>query len=161
MHKLNDQQLEDMVNFTCQPPDVRAHKIKQGLKILGYQQNEYMQQFGFEVSNDMAVVQARVLPTPEIQYREASLTPKDGSWNLRDKKLATGSTLCSWACVVFGSSRDYPTQVVQRFLNELITTCQDTGMNVKNQTPPVLYSNPQGDIEFPLKHAWLKAGNIA
>jgi hypothetical protein len=162
---LNDQQLEDMINFTCQSPDVRARKIKQGLQILGYQQNEYMQQFGFQVSNDMAVVQARILPTPEVQYhpssREASLIPKGGLWNLRDKKLASGSTLSSWACVVFGSESDFPIQAVQRFLNELISTCQDTGMNVKNQIPPILYSNPQGDIEFPLKHAWLRAGNMA
>src|SRR5437764_8733863 len=153
-----------MTNFTCQPPNIRASKIKQGLQILSYQQNEHMQQFGFQVSNDMAVVQARVLPTPEIQYhpssREASLIPKGGSWNLRDKKVATGATLDSWACVVFGSDKDFPTKAVQHFLNELINTCQDTGMNIKNQTPPILYINPQGNIEFPLKHALLKVGNI-
>ncbi|RIA84423.1 Piwi domain-containing protein [Glomus cerebriforme] len=165
MRKLNEKQTADMIKFTCQPPSVRANKITQGLQILDYRQNEYMQQFGLKVSNEMAVVQARVLPAPKLQYhptsRDASFVPNNGSWNLRDKKVATGATLGSWACVVFGSERDYPQQAVQKFLRELITTCQDTGMNIPNKILPILHSNPQGDIEKSLKQAWVRAGNLA
>ncbi|RIA95249.1 Piwi domain-containing protein [Glomus cerebriforme] len=165
MRKLNEKQTADMIKFTCQPPSVRANKITQGLQILDYRQNEYMQQFGLKVSNEMAVVQARVLPAPKLQYhptsRDASFVPNNGSWNLRDKKVATGATLGSWACVVFGSERDYPQQAVQKFLRELITTCQDTGMNIPNKTPPILHANPQGDIEKSLRQAWVRAGNLA
>src|SRR5579864_6472095 len=136
MRKLNERQTADMIKFTCQPPNVRAYKISKSLQILNYRQNEYMQQFGLQVSNEMAVVQARVLPPPKIQYhhssREASFTPRNGAWNMRYKKVATGATLGSWACTVFGSERDYPIQAVQKFIRELITTCQDTGMNIPN-----------------------------
>ncbi|PKK79735.1 Piwi-domain-containing protein [Rhizophagus irregularis] len=165
MRKLNERQTADMIKFTCQPPSARANKISQGLQILDYRQNEYMQQFGLKVSTEMAVVQARVLPAPKLQYhptsRDANFTPRDGSWNLRDKKVATGATLGSWACAVFGNERDYPMAAVQKFIRELVTTCQDTGMNIPNKNPPIQHCNPQGPIETSLRQVWVKAGNLA
>src|SRR3954451_9124925 len=137
MRKLNERQTADMIKFTCQPPNARANKINQGLQILNYPNNEYMKEFGLKVSPEMAVVQARVLPAPKLRYhpssKDAAFTPRDGSWNLRDKKVATGATLGSWACAVFGSERDYPVAAVQKFIRELVTTCQDTGMDIPNK----------------------------
>ncbi|RIB10666.1 Piwi domain-containing protein [Gigaspora rosea] len=163
--KLNEKQTADMIKFTCQQPHMRANKIKRGLEILNYRSNPYLQQFGMKVSNEMAVVNARVLPTPTLQYhqssREASFSPRDGSWNLRDKKVATGATLGSWAVIAFGSERDMQMQAIQHFVRELIITCQDTGMNIPNRTPPILHANPHGDIEGSVKQAWVRAGNTA
>ncbi len=45
-----------MIKFTCQSPHLRANKIKQGVDILSYRQNEYLKQFGLEVANEMMVV---------------------------------------------------------------------------------------------------------
>src|ERR1051325_527171 len=113
----------------------------------------------------MVSVQARVLPAPKIQYhpssREAALTPRNGSWNMRNKKVATGATLGSWACAVFGNERYYPMEVVKKFIRELVATCQDTGLNIPNKTPPIQHFNPQGDIEKSLRNIWLRAGNTA
>src|SRR5947208_17154635 len=99
MRQLNGRQSADMMKFTCQPPHIRANNINQGLQILNYRQNEYLREFGLQVNNEMVSVQARVLPAPKIQYhpssREATITPKDGSWNMRNKKVATGATLGS------------------------------------------------------------------
>ncbi|CAG8668612.1 21019_t:CDS:2 [Gigaspora margarita] len=163
--KLNEKQTADMIKFTCQQPHMRANKIKRGLEILNYRSNPYLQQFGMKVSNEMAVVNARVLPTPTLQYhqssREASFAPRDGQWNLRDKKVATGATLGSWAVIAFGSERDMQMQAIQHFVRELIITCQDTGMNIPNRTPPILHANPHGDIEGSVKQAWVRAGNTA
>ncbi|RIB21172.1 hypothetical protein C2G38_2177379 [Gigaspora rosea] len=82
----------------------------------------------------MAVVNARVLPTPTLQHhqssREAFFSPRDGSWNLRDKKVATGATL------------------------------GNTGMNIPNRTPLILHANPHGDIESSVKQAWVRAVNF-
>ncbi|GBC06888.1 hypothetical protein RclHR1_07120002, partial [Rhizophagus clarus] len=137
LRKLNERQTADMIKFTCQSPKSRVNKINQGIEILNYRQNEYMQQFGFRVSNEMVITQARVLPAPTLQYhpnsRDSNFAPRDGSWNLRDKKVATGATLGSWACAVFGSERDYPIGAVQKFIRELVTTCQNTGMNIPNK----------------------------
>ncbi|CAJ0627017.1 5591_t:CDS:10 [Entrophospora sp. SA101] len=165
MRKLNERQTADMIKFTCQPPHIRANKIKNGLDILDFRNNEYLKQFNLQISTDMTTAPARVLPTPTIMYhqssREASFTPRDGSWNLRDKKVATGAVLGSWGVIAFGNEREMPPQTVQHFVRELITTCQDTGMNIPNKDPPILHRSPHNDIEESVKQGWIRAGNKA
>ncbi|CAB5195011.1 hypothetical protein RhiirA5_418293 [Rhizophagus irregularis] len=54
-----------------------------GKRIINYRKEEVMR-----VSNEMALMDARVLPTPTIHYRPSSrenrVRPIDGTWNLRD-----------------------------------------------------------------------------
>ncbi|KFH71161.1 hypothetical protein MVEG_04007 [Podila verticillata NRRL 6337] len=161
--KLNEKQTADMIKFTCQPPHVRANKIKDGLKILNYQDNEYIKDFGMKIAKEMAMVNARILPPPTISYhptsKMANFVPRDGAWNLKDKRVASGATLGSWGVVVFGTERDLPMTFTNGFIRELIVTCTATGMNIPNKQPPISYANPHGDIEAILKAAWLKAGN--
>src|SRR3954453_8084509 len=155
MRELNERQTAEMIKFTRQSPIIRANKIRQGANILNYQQNEYMQQFGLRISHEMVITQARVLPAPTLHCHPASkedtFIPKNGSWNLKNKKVANGATLGSWACAVFGSENDFPIVAVQLFIRELVTICQDTGMNIPNRNPPIQHCNPQSDIENSLK----------
>lgn len=57
-------------------------------------------------------VPARVLNPPTLQYhpssKESLITPRDGSWNLRDKKVVQPATLHSWGIVCFGSPKEMP-----------------------------------------------------
>ncbi|KAF9930836.1 Eukaryotic translation initiation factor 2C [Linnemannia zychae] len=163
MKKLNERQTADMIKFTCQPPHVRANKIKNGLKILDYHDNEFLNDFGVKVATEMVQINARILPPPTISYhpssRQANFVPRDGAWNLRDKRVATGATLGSWGVVVFGTERELPIAGAQAFIRELVVTCVDTGMTIPNKQPPIMYANPHGDIEGSLKNAWMRAGN--
>ncbi|KAF9209936.1 eukaryotic translation initiation factor 2C, 2, partial [Haplosporangium sp. Z 27] len=163
MKKLNETQTAEMIKFTCQPPHVRANKIRDGLKILKYQENPHLIDFGMRVSQEMAVIRARVLPVPNISYhpssRQANITPREGAWNLKDKRVATGATLGSWGVVVFGTEQELNLVAVQNFVRELVITCINTGMNIINKEPPIMYFNPHGDIEGSLKTAWMRAGN--
>ncbi|RGB24745.1 Piwi domain-containing protein [Rhizophagus diaphanus] len=165
MRKLIGKQTEDMMNFARQNPNVRANKIQDGLNILNYRDNEYLQQFGMSISNNMTVVNARILPTPTIQYhptsRERRIEPKGGVWNLRDKKVATGATLGSWSVLAFLNERDLRDNIIEGFLIEFVDTCIDTGMNIPNKRPPICRENPIGNTEESLKKAWLRAGNNA
>ncbi|RGB37332.1 Piwi domain-containing protein [Rhizophagus diaphanus] len=159
--KWNYRKMDDMFKFTCQPPGVRENKILDGLNILDYQNNEYLKQFGMEVSKYMTVVNARILPTPTIQYhptsREKRIEPKGGVWDLRDKKVATGATLGSWSVLAFLNERELPNQAIKHFLGELINTCNDTGMNIVERDPPICRVNPIGNTEESLRKAWLMA----
>ncbi|KAF9168361.1 Eukaryotic translation initiation factor 2C [Actinomortierella ambigua] len=162
--KLTDKQTADMLKFTCKPPHIRANKIKEGLRILNFHENEYLQDFGVRVATEMADVRARQLNPPTISYNPASpsnptFIPRDGKWNLRDKKVAAGAVLGSWSVVVFGNERDLPILAAQSFIRELVIVCQDTGLDVVNKRPPITYADPHGDIEGSLKQAWLRAGN--
>ncbi|RIA81109.1 Piwi domain-containing protein [Glomus cerebriforme] len=165
MRKLNGKQTDNMIKFTCQQPQQRANKIRQGLDILNYRNNEYLRQFGMQISTEMAMVNARVLPTPLLHYHpsstEASLRPKLGQWNLRDKKVATGATLGSWSILAFVDEEKLRDQIILGFVRELVNTCQETGMNIPNKNPPLMRANHQGTIEESLKKVWIKAGNAA
>ncbi|PKK68178.1 Piwi-domain-containing protein [Rhizophagus irregularis] len=165
MRKLDRNLSDKMTNFARQNPTIRANRIQTGLNILNYQDNEYLKQFGMEISNNMAVVNARILPTPTIQYhqssRESHVRPNGGSWNLRDKKVINGATLNSWSVLAFLSYKDLPDQAIKFFVRELITTCQDTGMNISERDPSICRENPIGDIKESLTKAWLKARNKA
>ncbi|CAB4404415.1 unnamed protein product [Rhizophagus irregularis] len=165
MRKLNRDQTDLMMNFTRQNPSIRANKIQDGLKLLNYRENEYLQQFGMSISNEMAVVNARILPTPTIEYRQATrefrVEPKNGVWNLRDKTLAMGATLGSWSVLAFLNENTLPNPVIEKFLVEFTNTCHNTGMNIITKKPPIMHANPQGNIEESLKQAWINAGNAA
>lgn len=130
MKKLNEKQTAEMIKFTCQKPSVRANKINDGFQLLKYKDNEYMQQFGMTVKPEMTIVDARVLPTPQISYNPSSadgvFQPQNGAWNLRGKKVAHGATLGSWAVVNFMTILAVP--VIQKFIRELCTTFIDTGL---------------------------------
>ncbi|GES89957.1 piwi domain-containing protein [Rhizophagus clarus] len=165
IRKLTGRQTDDMMTFARQNPNIRANKIQDGLNILDYRSNDYLRQFGIRISTDMTVVDARVLPTPTIQYHPSSrdhhVQPKDGVWNLRDKKLATGAILGSWAVLSFINENKLPDQAINVFLREFIDTCVQTGMDIPNKRPPICRENPIGNTEESLKKAWLKAGNVA
>ncbi|OAD76297.1 hypothetical protein PHYBLDRAFT_123569 [Phycomyces blakesleeanus NRRL 1555(-)] len=163
LKKLNEKQTAEMIKFTCQKPNIRANKINQGLQLLQYKNNPYLQQFGMAVKPEMAMINARVLPTPQISYhassQEATFAPQGGAWNLRGKKVAQGAVLGSWSVVNFASQ--VPMPALQRFVRELCQTFIDTGLNVVNRSPPITQADPQGNIDRTLKEAWLKAGNAA
>lgn len=48
-----------MIKFTCQPPQVRANKIKEGLKILNYHENEFLNDFGMKVATEMVQINGK------------------------------------------------------------------------------------------------------
>ncbi|KAI7849000.1 Piwi domain-containing protein [Circinella umbellata] len=162
LKKLDDKQTADMIKFTCQKPDVRANKIKQGFNLLDTK-NPYMQQFGVTVKPEMATVQARILPTPQIAYNKDSkggvFVPQGGAWNLVGKKVAQGATLKSWSVVNFHNGLPLP--VIQNFLRTLVQVFIEKGMNVVNRQPTITNADPQGNIDNILKECFVKAGKQA
>ncbi|KAG0352789.1 eukaryotic translation initiation factor 2C, 2, partial [Gamsiella multidivaricata] len=163
VRKLDERQTADMIKFTSQAPHIRANGIKEGIRLLNYDDNEYLQDFGMKVSNEMVSIKARILQAPVIRYhhssREANVTPREGVWNMKDKKIAKGAVLGSWGVVAFATERDFPRAQIKYFLRELAVTCMDTGMNIVNMDPPISYANPHSNIEGTLKSAWIQAGN--
>lgn len=163
MKKLNERQTAEMIKFTCQKPNVRANKINEGINLLQYKSNPYLQQFGVTVKPEMAMINARVLNTPKISYaptsQDPTFAPQGGAWNLRGKKVSKGARLGSWSVVNF--TRGLKDGEIQRFVREICQTFNDTGMEVINRQPPITHADPQGNIERTLKEAWLKAGNAA
>jgi len=49
-------------------PTVRSDKIQKGMNSLEYDQNELCKQWGFRVSPQMTIADARILPAPKLAY---------------------------------------------------------------------------------------------
>ena len=146
-----------MIKFTCQAPHVRSNKIAAGVTILQQADNDYLKDFGVSFSHEMISLPARILPAPALSYhpasKESQFVPRDGAWNLRDKMLAQGVTLKSWAVLVFGDEADYPLTNVQRFVTSLVSTFDECGLFVESPKPPISYASSYGNIEKILSDA--------
>src|SRR2546430_9558186 len=124
-------QTAEMIKYACNSPNIRANKIKKGIDILNYRSNDHMNQFGMKVSNEMTTVQARILPTPTINYNSSSknesFIPKNGIWNLADKKVAKGGSKHSRTGNGFRSAPEYPGLTVTIILRMLHTAGLELG----------------------------------
>ncbi|KAG2007096.1 argonaute-like protein [Coprinopsis cinerea AmutBmut pab1-1] len=101
--KLSEDQTANMIKVAARPPLANANAIvNQGLTELGFRGPNPFGTFGVEIRPEMAVVPARILPPPNIQYsRGAPQVDSDkASWNLRNVRFHKGATLSNWAVLV-------------------------------------------------------------
>lgn len=143
--KLDEQQTSDMIKIANQKPHVRFQTIRQGAAALldEPESRRGLEAFNLSIGKDLIQVQGRVLAPPKLFYhassREAEIVPSQGAWNLKDKRVETGTQVRSWAVVVLGRATE---SEVRAFLSELVNTCQDTGVafspNARN--PPIINS---------------------
>jgi hypothetical protein len=85
---------------------------------------------------------------------EQSTIPRDGCWNLRNKKVAEGVHLHSWGLLCFAQDRDLGPAKIDMFLDSFISVAEELGIQVENKEPPIAYAGSQTDVEKSLKNAW-------
>jgi hypothetical protein len=147
--KLDEQQTSDMIKIANQKPNVRFQTIRQGTAVLMEDPavRQSFDAFQMSIGKDLITVQGRVLPPPKLFYhtssREAEIVPSQGAWNLKDKRVETGTTVNSWAVVVLGRATE---SEVRAFVQELVVTCQDTGVAfaAAARTPPIINGSTNG-----------------
>lgn len=164
--KLDEEQTSDMIKIANVKPAARFTSLKSGaLAMLDEPSSRAgLEAFNMQIGRDLVTVNGRVLPPPKLFYnpssREAEVQPSQGSWNLKDKRVDTGATVNSWAVVVLGRAAD---SEVRAFLQELVVTCQDTGLNfataAARQNAPIIFGNP-GSVEQSCAQACKKAEEV-
>src|ERR1700678_1215630 len=83
-----------MIKGTCLKPMDRAAKIQQLFPIMNHENDEYIKSFQLEISKEMAVIPARVLPAPMIEFRGANVAPQQGGWQVMKAKVCCVSLCC-------------------------------------------------------------------
>lgn len=153
--KLNENQTSSMIRLTCQSPDIRHGHISNAIYDLGFKSEDHknarlLENFNINVDPNMLSVPARILKAPTLQYnsssREHLITPLNGTWNLRDKKILQSCVLTNWAIVCFSHQNEIPKPKLDFFISELINTCTTTGLVIRNFRPHVMYATLQQDI---------------
>ncbi|XP_024158332.1 protein argonaute 5 [Rosa chinensis] len=146
--KLNKKQVTNLLKATCQRPRDRENNITQMIREKTNNRDDkeslIRREFGLQVREEMALVKARVLPSPLLKYhdsgREKSVYPQMGQWNMANKKMVNGGRLQVWAFVNFSRvSQD----ITFEFLWALVDVCNSKGMEFSPQPLlPVQFSHP-------------------
>ncbi|KAF7292384.1 Argonaute-like protein [Mycena chlorophos] len=149
---------KDVLDFATKRPSDRLRSIRQGLELLAYGQSEYVRQFGMNVNSAAGPlqVQARVLKPPTLRYgqgsRQPTIVPRDGAWNMVDKRFFKPVTIERWVVVVYEQQRRFNDQAAQDMIQGLVNSCRDVGIKLA-PTPFVFWENGQGRIADQLKAA--------
>ncbi|CAL5090915.1 unnamed protein product [Urochloa decumbens] len=161
LRKLSDKQVTSILKATCERPQVREKNIIQMVDQNNYSADRLAQAFGITVANQMANVQARVLPPPMLKYhdsgREKTVAPSIGQWNMINKKMVNGGTVHSWTCLSFCRIERH---VVDRICSDLVQMCNSIGM-VFNRRPVIeVQSASPNHIEAALRDVHSRAPNL-
>jgi Mid domain of argonaute/Argonaute linker 2 domain len=103
------------------------------MNLNAFDKNKYLNEWGLKIKSEPIMVEARVLPTPQIQYHQTSkqqglLTPQNGTWNLIGQKLCAGAELVSWSVICFSPQRSMQLASIEAFVRELCNTAVDCGV---------------------------------
>ncbi|KAJ6539414.1 argonaute-like protein [Mycena capillaripes] len=148
---------KDVLDFATKKPLDRLKSITNGLGVLAYGQSEYVRQFGMSVkATGPLQVQARVLKPPMLKYgpgsRQLTITPRDGAWNMVDKKFFKPVAIDRWVVVIYEQQRRFNEGAANDMINGLCGSCRDVGIKLA-PTPFIFWENGQGRIADQLKAA--------
>ncbi|PFH53507.1 hypothetical protein AMATHDRAFT_187505 [Amanita thiersii Skay4041] len=153
---------KEMVTFATMKPEERFRNIEEGARLLAYGQSEYVRQFGLAIhtENGLLNIPARVLQPPKLQYGQGSrdrvAAPRNGSWNMVDKRFYQPITIKQWILVCYERQNRFPLDRLQQLVKDFISACKTVGITVVENNPLIKYEQGQGKIGNQLKNAGLE-----
>ncbi|KAF8313410.1 Piwi-domain-containing protein [Clavulina sp. PMI_390] len=148
---------KEVLEFATRKPDDRLASIRRGVEVLSYGQSPYVRAFGMSIdaSRGPLELDARVLPAPVLRYggtgKDTTIQPKDGAWNMINKKFYSPCTIRNWGVMVFERRQRFGDQAVAEMIQGLGRSCHETGIRGLPPDPIVEWGNGQGDIIAQLK----------
>lgn len=137
--KATDNQVANMIRYTCTKPHVRKAAIEEKVRSAGFEQDSLLQGFGLKVNPEMPTVNARILPCPPMLYGGKKIEkPSDGAWNMKGKQFYEPRQLKSWAVINLCDPRKTPNESVENFFEAFIDQIKKVGMKSPNQLPPII-----------------------
>ncbi|KAJ7758252.1 argonaute-like protein [Mycena metata] len=145
----------DLLSFATQKPKERLASIVQGVSnTLAWSQSEYVRQFGLTAGTSPLSINARVLTPPRLTYGKGSklptIEPRNGSWNMADKRLYRPATIVAWILIFFDMDLRAATAQIA---SDFVKACRSTGMAVTHPKPIIRYINGQGNIASDIQAA--------
>ncbi|KAK8934712.1 Protein argonaute 1B [Platanthera zijinensis] len=151
--RLNERQITALLKVTCQRPQDREKDILRTVRHNAYHADPYAREFGIKINDELALVDARILPPPWLKYhetgREKDCLPSVGQWNMMNKKMVNGGRVNKWSCINF--VRNVPESATNRFCHDLAQMCRISGMEFAMEpVMPPTYARPD-QVERALK----------
>ncbi|KAI0092008.1 argonaute-like protein [Irpex rosettiformis] len=141
---------KDVLNFATKKPADRLQSIRDGLGVLQYGQSEYVKQFGLHVHEQPQAIRARVLPAPMLKYgvgsKQPTITPRDGGWNMIDKKFYQPKAISRWGWVIYEREQRFNRATAQQAVANMVKACRSVGMLVSDERPEIMWASGQGRV---------------
>uniref|UniRef100_I1PEF1 Piwi domain-containing protein n=1 Tax=Oryza glaberrima TaxID=4538 RepID=I1PEF1_ORYGL len=161
--KLNEHQVTNILRMTCERPAQRESSIieiktfylySQIVNTNSYGNDDCAKEFGIKVANQLAVVDARVLPTPRLKYhdsgREKVCNPSVGQWNMINKRMVNGGCINHWTCLSFASRMHV--NDIRMFCEDLVGMCNNIGMQMNTRPCVDIIQGQQRNIEGAIRN---------
>ncbi|CAI9100237.1 OLC1v1037192C2 [Oldenlandia corymbosa var. corymbosa] len=159
--RLNDKQITSLLKFSCQRPQEQESDVLQTVRQNDYKQDPLAKEFGISIDDNLASVEARVLPAPWLKYndtgKEKEYLPQLGQWNMINKKVINGGTVNYWACINF--SRSVQESAASSFCQQLAQMCQVSGMEFNCDPVIPIYSARPDQVKKALAYVYNAAAN--
>ncbi|KAG6899902.1 hypothetical protein C0993_005481, partial [Termitomyces sp. T159_Od127] len=159
---------KDVVEFSTMKPAERFRSIANGLNtVLAYGQSEYVRSFGMSVDTAAGPlpITARVLQPPKLKYgpgsKQPTIQPRDGAWNMMDKKFFKPADIKTWVVVSYESQRRFSPDAAREMVAGLVNACGTVGMRVRDAQPIIRWENAQGKVADQLRAAGSAAAEKA
>nr|CAI5856771.1 unnamed protein product [Callosobruchus analis] len=148
--KLTDMQTSTMIKATARSAPDREREINNLVRRADFNNDEYVQEFGLTISNNMMEVRGRVLPPPKLQYGGRSkqqAMPNQGVWDMRGKQFFTGVEIRVWAIACFAPQRTVREDSLRNFTQQLQKISNDAGMPIIGQPCFCKYATGPDQVE--------------
>lgn len=139
-HRISDKQTANMIKFAVTLPAERWDSIQKGLKMLDWNNDKYLHEYGMRISPTPAQVQAKLLPPPKVQFSGAAAEPKtSGRWDLRGKRFLGphDNPIKSWGVCIIPGRFEATKEQVEAFFQTFISVFQGHGGRFANKTPSI------------------------
>jgi eukaryotic translation initiation factor 2C len=149
---------KDIVEFSTKAPKERLGSIKLGFEVLNYSQSTYLSTFNMNVTEAPVKINARVLNPPALRYapignRPTKVQPRNGAWNMIEKKFHKPAKVGRWVVIVFEQQRRFDDATARNMVRGLVTACNEYGMVVLDNQPDITWENPHANVIEVMKAA--------
>jgi len=152
--KLNERQTADLIKIACVKTRERSEKINRGMQMItGGENSKTLQDFGVQIGSELMSVNARVLNPPKIFYDRSDVQPRDGVWNMQNRRFQNGCVIESFGFVNLGD-RDVPPNQVDRFIKQMMDSARDYGVTIKATRPEVVNIRPSHNMTKEFEDAY-------
>ena len=139
--KLTPDQTSQMIRFAVTRPSQRRSDIMKNVKLLQWDRDEWLRDFGITISPQMTMTDAVLLQNPTIQFANTVHNPGvSGRWDMRSKKFLEKNrvALSRWAIV---SIAKIESDVLTRFMNQFKNIYRNHGGDVLQDAYCQLYNS--------------------
>lgn len=140
-----------MISASQRTAPERAQEILRLLEKTEICSDPNVEQYGISISPKMMELTGRVLSSPKLLYsltsKRSTVSPNDGTWDMREKEVHQGVIVDTWAMICFTDMATVSEQNLRRYVTELQRVSSITGMPIVTKPCFCKYATHADDVE--------------